>query len=83
MKIENMKLGDLVPYLRNAKKHDQKQIDNVAQSIKEFGMVQPIVVDKDNNIIIGHCRALACKKLQMREVPVCRSPEQPSARPEC
>ena len=70
MNIENMKLGDLVPYLRNAKKHDQRQIDNVAQSIKEFGMVQPIVVDKDNNIIIGHCRALACKKLQMREVPV-------------
>ena len=70
MEIKQMKVGDLVPYLRNAKKHDQAQIDNVAQSIKEFGIVQPIVVDKDNNIIIGHCRLLACKKLKLREVPV-------------
>lgn len=70
MEIKNMKLGDLIPYMRNAKKHDKKQIDNVSRSIKEFGIVQPIVVDKDNNIIIGHCRALACKQLKMREVPV-------------
>ena len=69
-KIDMIKLADLVPYIRNAKKHDKTQIDNVAQSIKEFGIVQPIVVDKDNNIIIGHCRALACKKLNIKEVPV-------------
>jgi ParB-like chromosome segregation protein Spo0J len=70
MKIENMKIKDIFPYQRNAKKHDQVQIDNVAESIKQFGMVQPIVVDKDNNVIIGHCRLLACKKLKMREVPI-------------
>lgn len=69
MKVENMKIGDIYPYQRNAKKHDQIQIDNVAESIKQFGMVQPIVIDKDNNVIIGHCRLLACKKLKMREVP--------------
>lgn len=69
-KIDMIKLADLVPYIRNAKKHDKTQIDNVAQSIKEFGIVQPIVIDKDNNIIIGHCRALACKKLKIKEVPV-------------
>lgn len=69
-KIDMIKLADLVPYIRNAKKHDKTQIDNVAQSIKEFGIVQPIVVDKDNNIIIGHCRVLACKKLKIKEVPV-------------
>lgn len=61
---------DLIPYARNAKKHDKKQIDNVAQSISEFGMVQPIVVDRDNNVIIGHCRLLACKKLKIKKVPV-------------
>lgn len=70
MKIENMQIKDIYPYQRNAKKHDQTQIDNVAESIKQFGMVQPIVVDKDNNVIIGHCRLLACKKLKMREVPI-------------
>lgn len=70
MKIEFKKIGDIYPYQRNAKKHDKRQIDNVAESIKQFGMVQPIVIDKDNNVIIGHCRLLACKKLKMRNVPV-------------
>lgn len=66
----NLLTDDLIPYMRNAKKHNKKQIDNVAKSISEFGMVQPIVVDKDNNVIIGHCRLLACKKLNIKEVPV-------------
>lgn len=48
MEVVNYKVDDLVPYLRNAKKHDEKQISNVAESIKQFGMVQPIVVDKNN-----------------------------------
>lgn len=52
MDIQQISINDIVPYLRNAKKHDQRQIDNVAESIKQFGIVQPIVVDKDNNIII-------------------------------
>ena len=39
---------------RTRKKHDQTQIDNVAQSIKQYGFVQPIVVDKDGVIVIGH-----------------------------
>lgn len=69
-KIITVLTDDLVPYNRNAKKHNKKQIDNVAKSISEFGMVQPIVVDKDNNIIIGHCRLQACKKLKIKEVPV-------------
>lgn len=70
MKIEQVKIKDVFPYLRNAKKHDKTQISNVAESIKQFGMVQPIVVDKDNNVIIGHCRLLACKQLKMKEVPI-------------
>lgn len=66
----NANVSDLVPYNRNAKKHNKKQIDNVAKSISEFGMVQPIVVDKDNNVIIGHCRLEACKKLKIETVPI-------------
>jgi len=70
MNIESMAIEDVFPYEKNAKKHDKVQIDNVAESIKQFGMVQPLVVDKDNSLIIGHCRLLAAKKLKMKQVPV-------------
>jgi ParB-like chromosome segregation protein Spo0J len=59
----------LIPYDKNTKKHDKTQIDNVAESIKQYGFVQPIVIDKDNVVVIGHCRLLAAKKLKMKEVP--------------
>ena len=72
MKTEMMKLADLKPYAGNAKKHPETQIKNVMQSIKDFGIVQPLVVDKDNVLIIGHCRLIACKRLKMKEVPVVR-----------
>lgn len=44
----------IVPYLKNAKKHPKKQIEQIANSIKRFGMNQPIVVDKNGVIIVGH-----------------------------
>lgn len=69
MKITKRRLADIVPYAGNAKKHDKRQINNVAESIKQYGFVQPIVVDRDGVIVIGHCRALAAKKLGMEEVP--------------
>ena len=72
MKIENVKVSELIPYERNAKKHDATQIKNVAESIKQFGFAQPIVVDKNNVVIIGHCRLLASKRLKLKEVPVVR-----------
>ena len=58
-----MRLSEIKPYKKNAKKHDETQIKNVMQSMKEFGVVQPIVVDKNNTIIIGHCRYEAMKRL--------------------
>ena len=83
MNIVQKKLSEIVPYAKNAKKHDKKQIANVAESIKQYGFVQPIVVDRDGVIVIGHCRALAAKKLGMEEVPcVCvddLTPEQADA----
>lgn len=69
MQITNRRVSELTPYAANAKKHDKRQIANVAESIKQYGFVQPIVVDRDDVIIIGHCRALAAKKLGMDEVP--------------
>lgn len=53
----------IIPYEHNAKIHDETQIKNVAQSIKDFGFVQPIVVDKNGVIIIGHCRLKALELL--------------------
>lgn len=69
MNIRNMFVKDLIPYERNTKKHDKTQIQNVAESIKQYGFVQPIVIDKHNVVVIGHCRLLAAKKLKMKEIP--------------
>lgn len=83
MEITKRRLADIVPYAANAKKHDKRQINNVAESIKQYGFVQPIVIDRDGVIVIGHCRAMAAKKLGMEEVPcVCvddLTPEQVNA----
>ena len=83
MNVVYKKLREITPYDKNAKKHDKTQIANVAESIKQYGFVQPIVIDRDGVIVIGHCRALAAKKLGMKEVPcVCvddLTPEQVKA----
>ena len=69
MDVVQKNLSEIIPYDKNAKKHDKKQIDNVAESIRQYGFVQPIVIDRDGVIVIGHCRALAAKKLGMENVP--------------
>ena len=83
MNIIQCELDSIRPYAANAKKHDATQVANVAESIRQYGFVQPIVIDKDGVIVIGHCRALAAKKLGMKEVPcVCvddLTPEQVKA----
>ena len=68
-----MKPMELTPYKANAKVHPQAQIDHIANSIKEFGWQQPIVVDNDNVVIIGHGRLLAAKQLMLDKVPVVRA----------
>lgn len=75
MHTEEILIKDIKPYKKNAKKHDKVQIDNVAESIRQFGFAQPLVVDKDNVLIIGHCRLAAAKKLKLREVPCVRMDE--------
>ena len=83
MRVANRSLAELMPYAGNAKKHDSTQLANVAESIRQFGFVQPIVIDRNDVIVIGHCRALAAEKLGMKEVPcVCvddLTPEQVNA----
>ena len=69
MNIKNIEISKITPYSKNTKKHDDVQINNVAESIKQYGFVQPIVIDKNNVVVIGHCRLLAAKKLKMTDVP--------------
>ena len=83
MNVINKRLDAIVPYAANAKKHDKRQINNVAESIRQYGFIQPIVIDRNGVIVIGHCRALEAQKLGMEEVPcVCvddLTPEQVNA----
>jgi len=68
MQIQLIETNKLLPYINNPRKN--LNIDKVASSIKEFGFQQPIVVDKDYTIIVGHTRFEAAKKLGLKEVPV-------------
>lgn len=69
MQVQSMKIDEVKPYPNNPRNNDDG-VEAVANSIKEFGWQQPIVVDKDNVIIVGHTRYKAAKKLGMKEVPV-------------
>lgn len=71
MEIRNVKLSKLIHYEKNTKKHDDTQINNVTESIRQFGFVQPIVIDRDNVIVIGHCRALAAQRMMEYEAYYC------------
>jgi hypothetical protein len=73
LNIINLDINTLTPYKNNAKKHPKKQVEQITNSIKEFGMIDPIGIwGKDNIIVEGHGRYLACKKLGIAEVPCIR-----------
>ena len=69
MNVKSIKTETIKPYKKNAKKHPKEQIQHIANSIKEFGWQQPLVLDKDNVVIIGHGRLEAAKVLNLQEVP--------------
>lgn len=68
-RYENVKIDKLKPYENNAKIHPEKQIEQIANSIKEFGFINPVLIDSEYGIIAGHGRILGAKKLGMTEVP--------------
>lgn len=68
MQIKSIETNKILPYINNPRKN--LNVDKVASSIKEFGFQQPIVIDKNNTIIVGHTRFEAAKKLGLKEVPV-------------
>ena len=70
MKIEIADINSIKPYENNPRKLSDKAIETVAMSLKEYGFRQPIVVDKDRIIVVGHTRFRASKKLGFKEVPI-------------
>lgn len=68
MKTINKKVNELIPYENNPRKNDSA-VKYVAESIKEFGFMIPMVVDKNNVVVCGHTRLKAAKQLHLQEVP--------------
>ena len=68
--VEKVSIDKIIKYTGNPKSHPDDQIDKIASSIKNYGFDQPIVVDAENEIIKGHGRLEAAKKLGLEEVPV-------------
>ena len=67
--VERRAVSDLVPYARNARTHSDRQIAQIAASIKEWGWTTPVLTDEDGGIIAGHGRVLAAQKLGIADVP--------------
>lgn len=69
IKITYKNIKELKPYKKNAKKHPKQQIEQIANSIKEFGFTQPVIIDSNNCVVAGHGRILGAKKAGLKEVP--------------
>lgn len=69
MKIVYKKVNDLIPYINNSRTHSEEQVNQIVASINEFGFTNPLLIDEKDNIIAGHGRLMASKKLGMEEVP--------------
>ena len=67
---KTVSVSSLIPYARNSRTHTEEQVGQIAASIKEFGFLNPIIVDGDSGIIAGHGRVLAMQKLGLADVPV-------------
>lgn len=62
-------IKELKPYKKNAKKHSKEQVEQIANSIKEFGFTQPVIIDTNNCVVAGHGRILGAKKAGLKQVP--------------
>ena len=62
-------IDKLIPYVNNARTHSPEQINKIRSSLREFGFINPVIIDKEYNIIAGHGRVLAAKAEGIKEVP--------------
>lgn len=67
MKIENVKISELKPLEKNVRKHNEKQIEEMIRSVNQFGQTRAIVIDEDNNILIGNGLYMALLKMGIEE----------------
>lgn len=74
LKVEYVKLEELIPFELNARTHSKEQVGQIVNSIGEFDFVNPILVGVDNMIIAGHGRLMAAKKAGLETVPIIRLP---------
>lgn len=68
MKLEVVKISDLKPLEKNVRKHNEKQIDELVKSVEQFGQTRAMVIDEDNNILIGNGLYFALVKMNREEV---------------
>jgi len=68
--VERRSVESLIPYARNARTHSDEQVAQIAASIKEWGWTTPVLVDETGQIIAGHGRVMAARKLGLEEIPV-------------
>lgn len=69
-RYKNAKVAELIPYARNSRTHSDAQVSKIASSIREFGFLNPVIIDGQNGIIAGHGRVMAAQKLGLETVPV-------------
>jgi ParB-like chromosome segregation protein Spo0J len=70
--IENLPIGQLRTWPRNARTHSRKQIRQIAESIRRFGFTNPVLIDDENRILAGNGRVEAARDLEMPSVPCVR-----------
>ena len=68
--LEVVSVTKLKPYPRNARMHSNKQIRQLAASMRRFGVTAPILIDENNTVLAGHGRLLAAKHLELKFFPV-------------
>ena len=72
LKVHWVARSSLVPYLNNARRHGPRQVEKIADSIRRFGFLNPILIDAESRVVAGHGRLLAAKALGLDQVPVIR-----------
>ena len=72
-KMEWVEVDTLIPYVNNARTHSEKQVCKIASSIKEFGFINPVIIDGDMGVLAGHGRIAAARKLGLKKVPCIRA----------
>ena len=67
--MQLVQIDKLIPYVNNARTHSPEQLNKLRSSLREFGFINPVIIDRDFNVIAGHGRILAAKAENISEVP--------------